>query len=1590
MTNLHIRLTFLEPFRLVEWTAKDRRNGKNPAWVRAQGFARWHGKGWGRPYVTGTLLRSAVIRAVEEELARSDGKWKWVENAEKQEISCCQGEFFTRGGDGPVHLRHRSTIGWGSANIPLCKDRQSACPLCHILGRLNTAGKKLGKNDVYDVRFGNLRLAGGKTFAGPGRIGDRRILNRIDAPTGKAHDWFRIWEIDDEAVKNFEGVIAIGEDLPQREAVVSLLERALGFVDRICGSMVTVDVKREDIGITECEKTKPPDQQDKEQTADPIKDDRVMPEVEKIVALIPDNDSEFPKTKLRTLADAVRALRAAPLPLALPKGHEGRDGRPGGHFLWDKLKLRDGRKTLRGLLEGAAKTFANDPAGWRRFCECLGQKLYEGSKGPNQARSEGGGRQADDVGLVIRPKRPVSYSDSFRTGVTFTHEWILIGELRAKTPFHVGVKAEDGDQTSLRVLLGRDNRFRLPRSTLRGVLRRDLGLVTGQGCLVQLGPERPCQCPVCRIMRQVVIRDAKSDVTLPPDIRHRIRRNHVTGTVDEGALFDAESGMEGMTFPFVLRFRGDAGFPKDLRKVLTWWEDGKLFLGGDVGTGKGRFALEGLQPFCWDLAEDKARADYAEQYGLRGQEGGLDAEMVGIAEGLDLVHFDKESHDHPWQEVQWSLSFTGPILSNDPIAALCQDEADAIFYRKTLIEHGNPTPVFALRGEGLRGLVRTAQGRAAGGLLGRLHEDCTCPLCLVFGNEHQAGSIRFEDMTAEAPQNKLVDHVSIDRFDGGVVEKFDDRPLIGSRERVLEFKGSFWLLCDLEKHSDAKESLAAAFRDIRAGLYPVGAKGGIGYGWVKGLAMTGAPDWLLDSEQSSVPTGGATPDDLTAPSGEAYPPLPAFAPKAGGLYNPYYFLKVDEDVKVHREQKPISHESFDSELLTGKITCTLKALSPLILPDAEGGTQDPATNHRTFPFFRIGDEEAIPASQIRAAVSSVFEALTNSCFRVMKQKNYLSWRMEAEGDQSYLPGRVMNGGKQIKPMGEKAIRLPLYDDPNATSEIGTQHSSLACLSNRDEKLDKALVTNSKIAAAAKHNQDYLDKLSEEDSKDVLLGKTKVKFWTESLADNDDMNFWIAKLGDHGKETKSGFLKITGPNNANVANISDGDAGYREEWENPMDYSFRLIGPPICQPNTQKREFPRPGFKCVKDGKEYRVTKRCERIFEDVGRGVNYGVPAKVRDQYRDVLIAYRGNAKDIAKAFQTRLPDENEPDCNDLRDGDLVYLKLNDAGRVDAIIPVCISREADDRRIGERLPERYRPCARVCLADCTKCDAKFYELPLYREGALADGLCPACHLFGAAGYKGRIRFGLGRLREESTKTTSSITLPLQERPRPTWVLPIESKGKSDATIPGRKFYLRHDGWKGVLSGKDPITSETISHGKNNITSEAIMAGAEFTFEIHFENLFRWELGLFLYCLELEPGMAHMLGRGKPLGFGQVSIKVDAVQERTPDGQWRKWTASGSARGWNITWEGLHHLVALCGGKSEETEWHRLPHVAPLRLLLTRHENIRACYPALTNNDPPGYVELKNSGYKAGQKLRVKVKIEEDEPSATMEPWHVRG
>ncbi len=1659
MKTLNIHIHFLEPFFLAPWFENKQRNRTNPFWLRTRSFATLHKdkNGHYRPYIRGTLLRSAVIREVERELVRTDGQW--------QKQPCCPGEFYTEQKSNKQQYRKRPALKWASHDeyASPCKSnkktRDKACPLCLLLNRY----KK--DKDTHDVSFGNLNLEGEPLWENIEDFAKLRTHNRVDnGATGKAQDYYQVYEVS--TLADFYGKITIAEDLPKSEEVQLLLKQALGSIKTLAGAICTIEVScngtvNEEFG----QNTNQTDSVNSSPTADNCSFETF------------DCLKEISSSKLRSIANAILALRSqSPENIKLPKGRIHSSGRKLPHHIWD-IKLTDDT-TLRAYLTEQFDR-QQDQKGHRLFCEQCAGHFFLLSKG-EQPPIAGTASEQPDYTQVVKTN---SSSDNVRkiTGAgKEEYEWIITGTLTAKAPFFIPDETNGSGHMDRIMLLTEDLHYRLPRTALRGVLRRDLNEVSeGQGCRAELDPTAPCTCPVCLICNNLLIMDTRSEQDVPPDVRTRTRIAHHHGIVQDGALFETEYGLEGTTFPFVLIFRGKEKFNTTLCTVLRWWEQENLFLGGDAGTGKGIFSLDDLSFYRWNLSKEEDRADYAEHCGYRNKLQELDSCAESNPDAFKKIEdgiFPYTLPAPPWQRVDWSLCFDSPVLTADPTAALVEEDSpDTIYFQKRqLAKNGEAKNIAALRGEGLRGLLRTAVARNTGeDLLTIDHEDCSCDLCQSFGNEHQAGKIRFGDMALVSEKmEKRIDHVSIDRFDGSVVEKFDDKPLVGSPK----FTGSFWLHRDFQ-HT---ELLQQALEDMKNGVYPVGGKTGIGYGHISAIEIDKK---FLSSDQRKI----VEKFELETKT----PSCAEMQLDNTAYYNPYYFIPVVKKTSPERTKEPVSRAVFDKDRYTGKIECSLTVKSPLLLPDvkdenpakisAEGGH---TTEDYKYPAFRLNETVMIPAAGIRAAISQTYEILTNSCFRIMDQKRTLSWRMDADKPE-YKPGRVIeeNGEIKIQPMGDIALRLPLYElegPPEYNSvlrklnalknkalqenmdcwnspwnektlesekelfqrllsrdlneeekkallagglkkleeitrcqlkkmkkleadalnenmkrwnspwslktliskkkkykrilgniskdqEKALKKGGLRCLGlpnvinafENDERkiLEKVKKADKKIAEIAQANREYLQSIKTSDSFDkIIKGEEEVYFCVETVnADNEI--FQVAKLTDDENQ-KKGFLKITGPNNANIKKTTAGNSGnYNEKWNNFDDISFRLTWKDAAlQPNTQKtRYFPRPGFTCVVDKKKCTITKRCERVFispESEDDCSNYlEVTYKVRERYKAILTDYVQNAKNIPKGFQTRLYGKTE-----LQEGDLVYF-LADGDSVTDISPVCISRSADDRSLGDRVPSGYQSCSHIYLGDDLN---NLSASPFYREGYPIYGLCPACHLFGAQMHKGRLSFSFA-IPETTEITTKKIILPSQERPRPSWVLPKEVKG-NNRKVPGRKVYLRHDGWKKLWK---EIKEENKHKGKNNgqsenkVIIEGIEQGTKFTFKVHFENLDEKELGMLLYCIELEGKMRHSLGRGKAFGFGQIKTKIDTLSFRHRADKW----SSLETRNKDIS---RTKIVQKALSKYNKTT------LLYLQALMTSREDISVVYPELEGtNGLPGYIELKkNKGYNPYRYLTI--------------------
>lgn len=91
--------------------------------------------------------------------------------------------------------------------------------------------------------------------------------------------------------------------------------------------------------------------------------------------------------------------------------------------------------------------------------------------------------------------------------------------------------------------------------------------------------------------------------------------------------------------------------------------------------------------------------------------------------------------------------------------------------------------------------------------------------------------------------------------------------------------------------------------------------------------------------------------------------------------NPYNFIPLNAKGVERKTQ-----DQLPKGLLTGHISCRLIVKAPLALPDHS------TKQGQKFDFYSIAGRYAIPGSELRGCIRSVFETVTNSCLSVLDEK----------------------------------------------------------------------------------------------------------------------------------------------------------------------------------------------------------------------------------------------------------------------------------------------------------------------------------------------------------------------------------------------------------------------------------------------------------------------------------------------------------------------------------------------------------------------------------------------------------------------------
>lgn len=619
--------------------------------------------------------------------------------------------------------------------------------------------------------------------------------------------------------------------------------------------------------------------------------------------------------------------------------------------------------------------------------------------------------------------------------------------------------------------------------------------------------------------------------------------------------------------------------------------------------------------------------------------------------------------------------------------------------------------------------------------------------------------------------------------------------------------------------------------------------------WLKGIAVQEGQRVEFDIEHGDkgprarniriLDTGASIKSPATADTTDKY-----------RFLNPYNFVrflgKPRPENHVLGNCPPPPHDRYVG--LTGRITCTVEAVTPLFISDSHA-IRGKDGEHRTYRFFQLDGKPALPASSLRGMVRSVFETVTNSCFAVFQKDDF-----PLEHRPGHLPGGIVPA--RVAKIVEDGAWLEILDArENIPFGIG---SGPSLMPSAHVKAYEPRVIFKEGKEEKSYNDEKLPDWVRERLKNTwtpirvaaLIKKGPIPhksrpfrfFEVEQMVPVENET---ALQSPHANLEKIyGWLYITGPN---IENKHDERLFFR--WDD------KQANPP------QLEDIP--------ESARVKVSIDVLAEFEHHIRGYFGRLESKVKDP---------GNQRWPVSKKDVPQPSLFVREDFRVQKGQLVYAIIQkdtvQDDKVVALRPVCIPRLRYENTRQELLPNHLKErCSNI------------------------EKLCPACRVFGwvregaqeintdeLTAYAGRLRFSHGTLTTNNIEKFPETTLAILSTPKPT-ATPfylIDANGQpnpqvdyndSNAKLRGHKFYRHHGN---QLSQQEYKRAGDIKDDQNRTVVGTVKPGASFKFTIDFENLAPLELGALFYALELEEGMFHRLGYAKPLGFGSVKVTVKEV------------------------------------------------------------------------------------------------------------------
>lgn len=584
----------------------------------------------------------------------------------------------------------------------------------------------------------------------------------------------------------------------------------------------------------------------------------------------------------------------------------------------------------------------------------------------------------------------------------------------------------------------------------------------------------------------------------------------------------------------------------------------------------------------------------------------------------------------------------------------------------------------------------------------------------------------------------------------------------------------------------------------------------------------------------------------------------------GDFHNPYNFVPAPPRATTGElaDREPSGHDRYHADKFSGKLSVTMTAETPLLLLDSA----DVSVNgdHKSYP-VRKDEKNGLPSispTAIKGMLRSAYEAVTNSRLSVFHEHDErLAFRGEAK---TPIAARV------------------------------EMHKGNLCF----RKFSTAAV----IVRYRKHWKGEKDKLEKADT-------TK----TPAIAGRAMKLSSSANLPQFGDPV---WVKVSSRIARNGRNIG----------KKIDDIQIRTIGTPAPTGFIA-------GWVCVTGANA--KDKVYERVFVESPSDKFVPLSDDHKKMWKELIKNYQHiHEEDLRKRQKAGdLPTDylgDEPGKtawsrhiytlaeSDLKEEMLCYL-LEEQGVIKAILPVMISRRLYQTAPEKLLPKQLHPAYK--LPELSPADRVFGWV---RQADVEKDKSLSHDEKKKAAYRGQLRVGAVKCLEgkkEDAIEAFATPLPLQilGQPKPQqgrFYVAQNQQGEAQGRgltneqagyqagkgLRGRKVYPHHKDLPGKYwvnrqdwqnEGPQDLSQAHLNNthyreylrpkglkrkdSQNRSIEGWVKPGTKFSFDIHFINLSKVELGGLIWLLQLGEDHFHRFGGGKPLGFGSVQLSLSGSE-----------------------------------------------------------------------------------------------------------------